>query len=171
MRLESDLWLASIFCNDVFRVIDIERVPLISVDDLIRASDSQQFFFYVKVPVERLDLVHALNNSGFKVVDVNVTFECMPRETEINLSSRTIVRVARPEDCDTTLDIAKTCFTYSRFHQDPLIKNVLANLIKREWVANYFKGDYEKKITEAAIKKTIGVLIKEGKLNVKKKTL
>jgi len=40
-----------------------------------------------------------------------------------------------------------------------------------EAVANYFKGDYEKRITEAAIKKTIGVLIKEGKLNVKKKTL
>lgn len=38
-----------------------------------------------------------------------------------------------------------------------------------EAVANYFKGDYEKRITEAAIKKTIGVLIKEGKLNVKKK--
>lgn len=38
-----------------------------------------------------------------------------------------------------------------------------------ESVANYFKADYEKRITEAAIKKTINVLIKEGKLNVKKK--
>ena len=38
----------------------------------------------------------------------------------------------------------------------------------KEGIANYFKEDYEKKITEAAIKKTISVLIKEGKLNVKK---
>lgn len=49
--------------------------------------------------------------------------------------------------------------------QDQLQKMIDAS------VANYFKADYEKRITEAAIKKTINVLIKEGKLNVKKKTL
>ena len=41
----------------------------------------------------------------------------------------------------------------------------------KEGIASYFREDYEKRITEAAIKKTISVLIKEGKLNVKKKTI
>jgi len=149
MRLEPDPWLTSIFSHDVFRVIDIEHGPSISVDDLKQASDSHQIFYYVKVPVARLDLVHALNESGFKVVDVNVTFECMPRETEHNLSSPIIIRVACPEDRDATLDIAGTCFSYSRFHLDPHISNDRANLIKREWVANYFKGERGEQILVA----------------------
>lgn len=38
----------------------------------------------------------------------------------------------------------------------------------KEGIDDFFKNDYEKRITEAAIKKTINVLIKEGKINVKK---
>jgi len=45
--------------------------------------------------------------------------------------------------------------------------NVLKSMIK-EAVAEYFKESYEKQITEQAIKKTINVLIKEGKINTKK---
>jgi len=37
-----------------------------------------------------------------------------------------------------------------------------------EGIAKFFKEDYEKRITESAIKKTISVLIKEGKINIKK---
>lgn len=43
----------------------------------------------------------------------------------------------------------------------------LQSMIK-EGIDSFFKQDYEKRITEAAIKKTITVLIKEGKLNIKK---
>jgi len=46
--------------------------------------------------------------------------------------------------------------------------SVLKAMIK-EAVAEYFKESYEKNITETAIKKTINVLIKEGKITPKKK--
>jgi len=46
--------------------------------------------------------------------------------------------------------------------------NVLKAMIK-EAVAEYFKESYEKRITEAAIAKTINLLIKEGKIQTKKK--
>lgn len=46
--------------------------------------------------------------------------------------------------------------------------NMLKAMIK-EAVAEYFKESYEKKITEAAIAKTINLLIKEGKIQTKKK--
>ena len=46
--------------------------------------------------------------------------------------------------------------------------NMLKSMIK-EAVAEYFKESYEKKITEAAISKTINLLIKEGKIQTKKK--
>lgn len=46
--------------------------------------------------------------------------------------------------------------------------SVLKTMIK-EAVAEYFKESYEKKITETAIAKTINLLIKEGKLQTKKK--
>lgn len=45
--------------------------------------------------------------------------------------------------------------------------SVLKNMIK-EAVAEYFQERYEKNITESAIKKTISVLLKEGKINPKK---
>ena len=45
--------------------------------------------------------------------------------------------------------------------------NMLKAMVK-EAVAEYFKESYEKQITEQAIKKTINVLIKEGKINTKK---
>lgn len=43
----------------------------------------------------------------------------------------------------------------------------LQNMIQ-EGISKFFREDYEQRITEAAIKKTINVLIKEGKLNTKK---
>jgi hypothetical protein len=55
-------------------------------------------------------------------------------------------------------------------YQQPIMvdPSVLKNMIK-EAVAEYFKESYEKKITEAAISKTINLLIKEGKIQTKKK--
>lgn len=55
-------------------------------------------------------------------------------------------------------------------YQQPMAidHNVLKAMIK-EAVAEYFKESYEKKITEAAISKTINLLIKEGKIQTKKK--
>lgn len=46
--------------------------------------------------------------------------------------------------------------------------NMLKAMVK-EAVAEYFKESYEKRITETAIAKTINLLIKEGKLQTKKK--
>lgn len=46
--------------------------------------------------------------------------------------------------------------------------NMLKEMVK-EAVAEYFKESYEKKITEAAIAKTINLLIREGKIQTKKK--
>lgn len=46
--------------------------------------------------------------------------------------------------------------------------NMLKVMVK-EAVAEYFKESYEKRITEAAIAKTINLLIKEGKIQTKKK--
>lgn len=55
-------------------------------------------------------------------------------------------------------------------YQQPMAidPNMLKAMIK-EAVAEYFKESYEKKITEAAIAKTINLLIKEGKIQTKKK--
>lgn len=55
-------------------------------------------------------------------------------------------------------------------YQQPMAidPNMLKAMIK-EAVAEYFKESYEKKITEAAIAKTINLLIREGKIQTKKK--
>ena len=48
-------------------------------------------------------------------------------------------------------------------------KKELKELIN-ETLVNFLKGSYEKTITEATIAKTINLLIKEGKINTKRKT-
>lgn len=46
----------------------------------------------------------------------------------------------RPEDHAICIDIARTAFSYDRFHADPLIDNHGADALKAAWVANGIKG-------------------------------
>jgi hypothetical protein len=47
---------------------------------------------------------------------------------------------ALPSDASSVIKIAAESFEISRLHQDPNIPNSIANQIKADWVANYFKG-------------------------------
>ena len=49
-------------------------------------------------------------------------------------------RFASDSDYDSVCEIAGSSFTKSRFHLDPLISKETADLVKREWAGNFFKG-------------------------------
>jgi ribosomal protein S18 acetylase RimI-like enzyme len=78
------------------------------------------------------------------MADVNVT---LSRDTSQRALSRETpdrsgceVREIRPEDESHVVEIARTCFRYSRFHLDPYIPRATADAVKAEWVRSYLEG-------------------------------
>ena len=111
-------------------------------------------FYYAKVDVERVDVVRQLGSAGFYVVDVNVTFGMEPSEESSarRMPSRDgwTVDGARPEHHDQILDIAASCFRYSRFHVDPEVPRELANRIKREWMNSCLRRERGEEVLVAS---------------------
>jgi len=90
----------------------------------------------VRIPAEDTASLAAVEALGFSVVDVNVTLERAGFESAHTSS----VAVATPEQSEALLDVAGTCFRYSRFHLDSRITREAADRVKREWVRSYVEG-------------------------------
>jgi ribosomal protein S18 acetylase RimI-like enzyme len=143
MKIERDIWLTNIFGHDVFKVsLSVEslseRDPKERVDTLIDYASGQPVFFYTKISTTCVDQVEAMTSIGFNVVDVNVTFEKKPVDI-IQQKTSTVfkIRDCLPAEYEAVLDVAASCFKYSRFHLDPHVPNELANAIKRTWIESY----------------------------------
>jgi ribosomal protein S18 acetylase RimI-like enzyme len=160
VKIERDAWLSRIFGYDAFKVpfdggrpsaADLgEAVAAHQLRLLTGASAGARAFYYAKVPTRRVDFVQALAQSGFGVVDVNVTFEYQsPRRARENDALPVTVREILPAEYDAVLDIAGSCFAYSRFRLDPEIPTALAHAIKREWVKSYLTRQRGEKLLVA----------------------
>jgi len=172
MNIEPDRWLTSIFGYDVLRIEDIGEKPLLTLDALLTASTDSRFFCYGKVPVERIDHLNSLIQTGFNLIDVNITFERKPARIKKRRAKRFMIGDSLMEDKIPVEFIAKTSFIYSRFHKDPNISIKIANTIKKEWVANYFSGERGEKLLVAKTGRTlVGFLaiskIKRGSENIR----
>ncbi len=56
-----------------------------------------------------------------------------------------------PEQNRQVLDIAASCFRYSRFHLDPHVPDEVANRIKHDWVLNYIRKKRGERLLVASI--------------------
>jgi GNAT superfamily N-acetyltransferase len=148
-EIEEDRWLSAIFGYGVFRV-NLSRVggeADVDAGDMVQTHASQQHraMYYAKVDTARIEEVRQLHAAGFYVVDVNVTFGAEtssvapsgPR-ARWDGSIREVGELG-PAEQQVVLEIAESCFRYSRFHLDPLIPVATANHIKREWIASYVR--------------------------------
>lgn len=134
MDLREDSWLSGIFGHAVFRVSS-ERAE----DIAAHARSRPCAFYFAKVSTEETARVRELGAAGFFVVDVNVT---LGRDPGVPAGPVPGIRVtaSRPEHRAGVLEIAESCFRYSRFHLDPLVPVATAHRIKRDWVDNYLRG-------------------------------
>jgi GNAT superfamily N-acetyltransferase len=134
-RITNDQWFSEIMGRAVYRVDAVERTHQNELVLHARDHGQGRAFYFAKVPVDRVGIVHALGRAGFNVVDVNVTFEMTARHSP----PPPLVDVGEctPKAVEAVLDIAGSCFKYTRFHLDPLIEKALAHRIKREWIRNY----------------------------------
>lgn len=133
---QSDRWLSEVMERPVWRVLpDKPDIDLLSV------AGRRTAFFYTRVPTSRVAHVGQLMQAGFRVVDVNITLERAPAHASSKHNFRDIQVVDyKPEYETAVLQIAGSCFVYSRFHLDPHVGHDLANMIKRAWVQNCCRG-------------------------------
>lgn len=125
--VSADAWLAGLFGRPVHRVEPGAELSALPAGG----------FAYAKVPVSQVAEVARLEAAGFRVVDVNMIFSHeagkgpAPAAPVVRVDSRLAPLV---------LDIAGSCFRYSRFHLDPRVDDALAHRIKREWIRSYVEG-------------------------------
>jgi ribosomal protein S18 acetylase RimI-like enzyme len=100
------------------------------------AAERAPAFAQAKVPCHDVATAGALQDAGFRVVDVNVSLSGPARPG----GAPPGVDEAREADREAVLDLAEHHYTVSRFHRDPAIPAATAGAIKRAWAAAYFDG-------------------------------
>jgi GNAT superfamily N-acetyltransferase len=146
VAIRADEWLGAIL-----------GCPAFAVDGAADAVGLESAFLYAKVAADGPEDVAALEDVGFRVVDANVT---LVRDTEEQATVDVAIDVSplRAGETDAVLDIAESCFRYSRFHLDPQLPSAVADRIKREWVASYVTGRRGVELLVARVGVPIGFL-------------
>lgn len=144
--ITEDRWLAGVFGRPAFRIdagVDVEQVRA-------HALGRPAAFYYAKVDARDPRTVQALGGAGLAIVDVNVTLDRAPGPAPAGPASVDVHDV-HAEEHAAVLDIAGRAFEFSRFHLDPLVPRALAHRVKREWIANYLRGERGERLLVATV--------------------
>ena len=112
----------------------------------LRGNQEAKIFVYSKVRTNDIEKSIFLQNENFNLIDTNILFELKSGFLDERLSDNNIkIKFADKRYKNSVARLAKNNFKYSRFHQDPKIKNDTADLIKSRWAKNFFlnlRGDH-----------------------------
>ena len=133
-----DAWLARTLAIPTFSLRPPPSPdPRALSSQMEKAASSGDAFFFAKVPVADISAVSRLAAAGFGVVDTQLGFE---HAVQVPGPAGIEVGPAAPAERGDVLDIAGSCFRYSRFHQDPRIGREAADRVKRAWAQNCLDG-------------------------------
>lgn len=138
IEISSDAWLQRSIGKPVFRVAGSVAQGDGSLRKLSELA-ALDVFAYARVPTADTATADAFQAAGFRVVDVSITLETAGLPAP-DPQDRARARFARPEDADAVERLGRHGFTLSRFHLDPHIERAVADEIKAQWVANFFRG-------------------------------
>lgn len=139
MEIAFDAWLSDIFGYSVFRLTPPDDPEECANDLILHCSGVERAMYYTKIPTSEVRRSHLLEKAGFYVVDVNTTFE-LTKDASAPVDVPDDIFIGdTPKYHEEVLNIASTCFRYSRFHLDHLVPNAIANRIKREWISSYIQ--------------------------------
>jgi len=96
-------------------------------------------FSYARLATSDSRSLQAFQAAGFQVVDTTITLETSGLPPSDGDDARR-VRFARAVDADAVEQLSREGFAYSRFHLDPRIDRTVADEIKAQWAANFFRG-------------------------------
>lgn len=132
-----DAWLSKLTGRAAFNVcVDEAGQDLSSiVSQKLCGSD---IIATLKLPASDITNSIAAQSIGFMHVETALSFQRDVATTQ-NVE-KSLLRFARPDDKDAVVEIAKSSFVYTRFHMDPHVQNIHADLAKASWAGNYFSG-------------------------------
>lgn len=87
---------------------------------------------------EGFSIIHALEKSGFILVDNMIDFELQVNGFKFNSFSN--IREAKQEDIKDLKKLASQVFSYNRFYNDPYIPKDKANELFAKWIENSVLG-------------------------------
>ncbi len=159
VEMREDRWLSAIFGHPVFKIevppVANDAIPLEWGERIRRHARRQSAaMYYAKVGTDQVEAVRRLASAGLYVVDVNVTFGLAtrpPGPVERRALWNGVIDEISPDQQEDVLEIAATCFRYSRFHLDPAISPTIANRIKREWIRSYIAKERGEALFAASV--------------------
>lgn len=166
-----DNWLSEFIGKDTFK-INVDDTLINQKDNFFKGQleklQGSRIFIYSKVPTDRLSHVHYLEKSGFKLIDTNIKLNRFSDvHQNVKFSDNCSIRLTEPGDKEKVAKLAENNFRFSRFHLDPEIDNNIANLVKCNWVENYYNGKRDDKMVVACVSKKVAgflLLIKKDKI-------
>jgi len=148
LGIRADRWLAEVIGRPAFRLTvpaQPESGAAAAWREALRshAAEHPNAFYDAKVPIEAVPAIRALTGAGLFLADVNLTFrrESAPEGIVPPAGSGIAVAPFAPADREGVLEIAGSCFRYSRFHLDPLFSKEIADRVKRAWIKSCIEGE------------------------------
>ena len=141
--IQRDAFLESILNRPAYKINEFtDSADLKFLED--KNYNPKGSFFYTKVDCSNVSNLRAFENSGFKIIEENITLGKEGGDSDQKDPFRHLqqyeIRWAQDEDRKFIEKIAQSSFSHDRFHQDPNIDNSLADEIKRQWAGNFFSG-------------------------------
>lgn len=145
MRVEKDEWLSGVLGISSWKAVDVAAgTSSVQVNAaLLQQADQDAAFFYTKIPTRDVLAVKNAIEAGFSVVDVNVAFDWRREAGDgrgADNDRNMTIETAGSDDTTAIEQVAAHCFTFSRFHLDPVIGTDRANDVKRQWARNACRG-------------------------------
>ena len=141
--IQRDTFLESILNRPAYKINEFtDSADLKFLQD--KNYNPKGSFFHTKVDCSNVSNLRAFENSGFKIIEENITLEKKGEASNVKEPfwdrQQYEIRWAQDEDRNFVEDIAQKSFYHDRFHQDPKIDNSVADEIKRQWAGNFFLG-------------------------------
>jgi hypothetical protein len=135
---------SSVLRGNVLNVRDFDPEADFDLFEQSYITEYDPIYVSCKVPMESLKGAHALENSGFRVIEFqNRCAIAFPKPYDVSAFPFDFERVTREEDLAAVLEIAGTTFTHDRFYLDPCLDAGLSGTRYREYVRQSFHSPNE----------------------------
>lgn len=135
--IHTNIWLEQFLRKSAHQLMPGQLSPeALEEESRVFLSKHSRVFIDAKLDISCTEHIQCLENTGFRLADIQITFsgKAPKGEPEHN------VRPVLIQDETQISDIAAKAFALSRFHCDPHIGPHIGTRIKQETVHNFFVG-------------------------------
>lgn len=137
--IKEDNWLGEQIQKKAYQLVclDIKEIDSLKKELL---SLKRPYFIFAKVGTVDVELGKQLSSLGMYWVDTALTFNKKSVFEQKAVDDESVIGFSRESERNEIVNIGGSAFRYSRFHADPGFEDTISDLVKREWVDNFYKG-------------------------------